>query len=98
MLGCIMVVAILFLFSFLDRKLEKINQMREYRITFPYEQDQQHKYEDLIKEYGLIIHNRSQSKNGNIITGSWIVQGSEIKHHAFIARILDDDAVTGFDF
>lgn len=98
MLGCIMVVAILFLFSFLDRKLEKINQMREYRITFPYEQDQQHKYEDLIKEYGLIIHNRSQSKNGNIITGSWMVQGSETKHHAFIARILDDDAVTGFDF
>ena len=97
-LGCVLVVAVLFLFSFFDRALDKVSQLREYKITFPYEENQQHKYEDLIKQFGLTIHYRSQSKTGNIITGSWVVRGSEAKHHDFIEFILRDTTVTEFDF
>ncbi|MCW3124142.1 MAG: MgtC/SapB transporter [Flavipsychrobacter sp.] len=96
--GCVLVVAVLFLFSFFDRALDKVNQMREYKITYPYEENQQHKYEDCIKQFGLTIHSRSQSKTGNIITGAWLVRGSEAKHHDFIDHILRDVSVTGFDF
>lgn len=97
-LGSLLVVTILFLFSFFDRILDKINQLREYKIIFPYEENQQNKYEDLIKKYGLRILNRSQSKTGNIITGVWVVQGNEKKHHAFIEYILQDNTVTEFAF
>ncbi len=97
-LGCVLVVAILFLFSFFDRMLDRINQLREYKITFPYEDNQQHKYEQLIKKYGLTILSRSQNKTGNIITGSWVVRGNEANHHAFIENILSDNSVTEFSF
>ena len=98
LLGCILVVSILFLFSFFDRQLDKINQLREYKITFPYEENQENKYEDLIRKYGLTIHARSQSKIGNIMTGSWVVRGYEKKHLAFIENILRDSTVTEFSF
>ena len=97
-LGCILVLAVLFVFSFFDRALDKLSQLREYKITFPYEENQQHKYEDMIKKFGLTIFNRTQSKTGNIITGSWVVRGSEKKHHDFIDHILRDNTVTEFDF
>ena len=96
--GCIFVVAILFLFSYFDNVLGRLNQVREYRISFPYEAQQQHKYEELMKAHGLIIKSQAYSKTGNIITGSWAVKGNELRHHAFIEQILNDNMVTEFAF
>jgi len=98
MFGCALVIMILFIFSFFDRVIDKINQVREYKITYPYEEHEQHKYEDLIEKFGLVIKSRSQNKAGNIIKGYWAVKGSEKKHHAFIEHILQDASVTEFDF
>ncbi len=92
------VLVILFLFSFFDVHIDRINQMRNYKIVYPYEELGQHKYEDHLKEFHLNIKARSQSKVGNIITGTWVVQGSEKDHHAFIEYILRDSTVTEFDF
>ena len=96
--GGILVVTILVVFSSLDRLIDKLNQVREYKIAYPYEECQQHKYEDLFAEYGLAIQSRAQSKTGKNITGSWTVKGNEKKHHAFIEDILHDNTVTEFDF
>ncbi len=96
--GCALVLIILFLFSFLDRYIDRINQVREYKITYPYEYSQEHKYEDEIKELGLDIKSRSHTKTGNIITGEWTVTGNEKAHHEFIDRILKDETVTEFNY
>jgi len=92
------VLVILVLFSFFDVRIDRINQMRNYKIVYPYEEYGQHKYEERLKEFHLNIKARSQSKIGNIITGTWLVQGAEKDHHAFIEYILADNAVTEFDF
>lgn len=97
-LGCLMVITILFFFSFVDSFLDKLNQVREYKIAYPYEENQQHKYEDLMKQYGLNIKSREQSKVGNMITGEWIVTASEKKHHAFIEFVLKDHTIAEFSF
>jgi putative Mg2+ transporter-C (MgtC) family protein len=97
-LACVMVVFILFLFSYVDRALDKLNQVREYKIAYPYEDNKQHKYEDMMETYGLSIKSRSQNKIGNIITGEWIVTGNETKHLSFIEAILKDHSVTEFSF
>ena len=97
-LGCVLVVSILFLFSFFDRFLERLNQLRVYKITYPYEDHHQHKYEDQMKKYHLSVKSREQTKTGNIITGIWTVRGNEHNHHMFIEFILDDKAVTEFTF
>ncbi len=97
-LGFILVISVLFLFSFMDRFLDSLNQMREYKITYAYEEDEQHKFEYLLKSYNLSIKKRTQTKTGNIITGTWMVTGSEKMHHAFIDQILKDITVTAFTF
>ncbi len=97
-LGCVLVLAVLFLFSFFDRFLDSLNQLRQYRATFPYEEKHHHKYEQLIKHYKLKVVSRSQSKIGNTIRGTWVVTGSEPKHHAFIEHMLSDESITEFDF
>jgi len=96
--GCAVVVSVLFIFSSMDRLLDRLNQVREYKIAYPYEENQQHKYEDLFCDYGLVVQSRAQSKTGNIITGYWTVKGKEQKHHAFIENILRDPQVAEFDF
>jgi putative Mg2+ transporter-C (MgtC) family protein len=97
-LGCILVLAVLFLFSFFDRFLDSLNQLRQYKATFPYEEKNHHKYELLFKHYKLKIVSRSLSKNGDTIRGTWVVTGREPKHHAFIEHMLSDKSITEFDF
>jgi putative Mg2+ transporter-C (MgtC) family protein len=97
-IGCLLVLFILFVFSFLDRRIDRLNQVRDYKIVYPYEEHKQHKFEKLLLQYNLIIKRRAQSKTDNIITGAWTVQGNESNHHAFIETILQDDTVTSFDF
>ncbi len=96
--GCALVMAVLAIFSFMDRFLDRINQVREYKITYPYEESMEHKYEDVINEFKLTIRSRANEKIGNIITGSWVVTGSEKEHHRFIEVVLHDPAVTGFSY
>ena len=96
--GCVLVLTILVVFSFFDRFLDSITQVRQYRIAYPYEANQQHKYEKLIRKYQLGILSREHTKIGNIITGVWTVKGKEKKHLAFIDHILKENEVTEFAF
>lgn len=96
--GCMLVVLVLFAFSYLEHYIDLVNQVRNYRIVYPYEENNQHKYENILKKQGLKIRNRQQVKRGNIIEGSWLVQGRQSKHHSFIDTILHDEAVTEFEF
>ncbi len=97
-LGCVLVLTTLFLFSILDGYLDRLNQIREYNIEYAYEANNQHKYEKLFSKYGLSVKARSQKKQGNMIRGSWIVMGKESRHHHFIEVILKDKDVAEFEF
>ena len=97
-LGCVLILTTLFLFSFLDKYIDRMNQMREYTIEYAYEENNQHKYEQLITEFGLSIKARRQKKQGNMIRGTWVVIGKESKHYSFIEKILKDTTVSDFEF
>jgi putative Mg2+ transporter-C (MgtC) family protein len=98
LVGCILVVSVLFLFSFFDRFLERYNQLRTYKIIYAYNNKEHNKYELLMRQYGLSVKSRAQMKNGNTITGTWVAKGNEKNHHEFINYILDDGSVTEFGF
>jgi putative Mg2+ transporter-C (MgtC) family protein len=97
-IGCLLIVSVLFILSEMDERLDKLNQVREYRMVYPYELDQHLKYEKIFTHHRLSVKARSMAKNGNMITGKWVVTGNEKKHHAFIAQILKDPFVSEFDF
>ena len=98
LLGAALVLMVLFLFPYMDNWIDRINQIREYKISYAYQEDYETKYETVIRKHRLSIKARSQSKQGNIITGTWVVAGSEKHHLSFIDHILRDTAVTAFTF
>lgn len=97
-IGCLLVTSVLFIFSFLDTFIDKLSQVREYKIVYPYQANHQHKYETMFQTYGLSVKSSIQSKSGNMITGFYTVKGKETRHHAFIEFILNDSEVTDFSF
>ncbi len=96
--GCILTVLVLVVFLYLEHYIDKVNQVRNYKITYPYEENKQHKYEEILKAHGLKIKNRQQHKKNNIVEGFWLVQGRQSRHHKFIDTILHDDTVSEFEF
>jgi len=98
LIGCAIVLAILFAFTFLEKWLYRSNQLRNYKIVCPYKDQTMERYEQLFQEYHLSFKKSTQSKQGSLITGIWLVQGKEKNHKRFIETVLKDPAVQEFDF
>lgn len=97
--GCFLVIVILYVFSGIDQYvIDRINQVRNYKIKYPYEEHNENKYEQLFRQCHLRIKERTNSKKGNMITSTWIAQGKEKNHHRFIKQVLKDGGVQEFDF
>ncbi len=96
--GCVFVLVTLIIFSTLDIYLDKLNQVRDYIIEYPFEENNQHKFEKMFLKFGLKVKTRNQKKVGNIIKGAWVVIGKEKKHQAFIEVILKDKSIIDFEF
>lgn len=78
--------------------IKKRNQLRNYRIVCKFQQKTLKHYEALFREMGLDAKRGTQSRVGDIITGTWIVQGSERQHEKLTKYLLQDSDVTEFDF
>ncbi len=83
----------LFLFTKLENWIDTINQSRIYKIVSPYKENLLKDYETYFREHRLRFKRLKQSKVGNHLTGSWIVQGSEKNHRKFVERIMHDENV-----
>lgn len=88
----------LFLFTKLESWIDKINQLRTYKIVSPYKENLLKDYEAYFKEHKLSFRRLKQTKIGKDLTGSWIVQGSEKNHKKFVERIMHDENVKEFEF
>jgi putative Mg2+ transporter-C (MgtC) family protein len=88
----------LFLFTKLENWIDTINQSRIYKIVSPYKENLLKDYETYFREHRLRFKRLKQSKVGNHLTGSWIVQGSEKNHRKFVERIMHDENVKEFEF
>lgn len=88
----------LYLLTKFEDIIENINQSRNYRIVTNYKEDTFGKFEELFREHRLRFKRAKQYKEGDRITCTWIVNGGEKRHNAFIKRILHDDSVLEFEF
>jgi putative Mg2+ transporter-C (MgtC) family protein len=95
---CGMALLVLMLLTYLESFIDKINQIRNYKILCNYDEEKLKHYEKRIKHHHLSFKRGGQSRNGNDLTGYWIVQGSEKNHESFIQEILKDKSVTSFEF
>lgn len=96
--GTAIVLAALFLFTKLERWIDKIHQLKNYRIVSPYKEDLLDQYEELFRKFNLKYKRVRRSRKGDDIIGSWAVQGIEVNHNKFIEAVLHDHTVKEFEF
>ena len=92
------VLASLFLFTKLETWIDHINQTHNYKIVSLYKPDLLEHYEQMFRQHKLQYKRLKQSKNGEYISGSWMVNGVEKNHNSFIEKMLHDSSVKEFEF
>lgn len=96
--GTGIVLVTLYLLTKLEDLIEKINQSRNYKIVTTYKENTIGKFEDMFRQHRLRFKSSRQYKQGDKITCTWIVNGGEKRHKAFIESILKDESVVEFEF
>ncbi len=98
-IACGLTLAVLLTFSLLEGWIDSVNQIRNYKIVCDFENETLHKYEELFTNHHLKFKRVRQTKSiDDVITGEWVVQGSEKNHRHFIHVILKDTTVKAFEF
>lgn len=93
------ILLVLFIFTLLEGWIDRINQIRTYKIVCQFENEPLLRYESLFKCHHLKFRRSSQRKSpDNTMTGEWIVQGSERNHRHCIHEVLRDATVREFEF
>jgi putative Mg2+ transporter-C (MgtC) family protein len=94
--GLIMIVLVVF--KYVQYYIDRVHQIRQYKIVCIYKQKTLLDYEEAFRKYNLIPHRGKQSRIGNEIIGLWDVQGSAKNHEQFTKKLLDDPDIKEFDF
>ncbi len=94
----ILALLVLVLLTRLESYIDRINQVRSYKIVCNYDEGKLKFYEKRFMHHRLRFKRGAQTRNENMLSGIWIVQGSEKNHEKFISEILQDDSVKEFEF
>lgn len=97
-IGTAFILIVLVLLIYVQEAIEKVNQLRNYRIVCVYQEETLTKYEELFKKHHLKPLRGRQSKKETKITGNWLVQGSTHNHERLIRELLMDKDILEFDF
>ncbi len=95
-----LVLLILLLFSLVEGWIVRVNQIRNYKIICAFENETLLRYEDLFVSHHLKFRRSRQTKSTatNIVSGEWIVQGSEENHRHVVHELMRDPSVIELEF
>jgi putative Mg2+ transporter-C (MgtC) family protein len=96
--GCILLIPILYAFTFFEKWLEKVNQSHEYKIVCPYRDDIIADFENRFRSVGLKPGPGIFRRHGNEFSASWKVHGPEKGHQKFLHEILNDPEIRSVEF
>jgi putative Mg2+ transporter-C (MgtC) family protein len=94
----LVILLMLLIFGKLEIWIDKVHQTRNYRIVCDYHHETMQRFEDLFKQYHLTFKRSRQMKAGEVITGEWLVKGSETNHRHFVHSIMNDPTVKTFEY
>jgi putative Mg2+ transporter-C (MgtC) family protein len=98
LLATALVLIFLYLFTFLEDWIEKVNQSRIYKIVFPYEDGFIKNYEQKFAAHKLKSISAKQIKSDHYVEGTWLVSGPAKSHNKFIDQMLKDPSIKEFEF
>jgi len=94
-----MIFVVLVLFSLLEDRIDRANQLRKYRIVCPFENEILGRFETQFKTHHLRFRRTRQGKTAeNLVTGEWLVQGTERNHRHLIHELMNDPTIKALEF
>jgi putative Mg2+ transporter-C (MgtC) family protein len=97
-IATLMVVLVLLAFPLFDSVIDRSHQSRSYKIVCPFEKKDLYDYEKLFKQYGLSSRRGKQSREADLMIGSWEVRGSKKNHELLTRKLLTDNNIKSLDF
>jgi putative Mg2+ transporter-C (MgtC) family protein len=97
-IACTLILLMLFIFGLMERGIDRINQMRNYKITCDYKNETMERFEKCFIAHHLKFIRGREVKSRDLISGEWIVRGSQKNHLSFINEILQDPEVNTFEY
>jgi putative Mg2+ transporter-C (MgtC) family protein len=97
-LGCILILLMLFIFGVLETWIDRINQMRNYRIVCDFKEETMFRFEKYFTDHHLKFKRGREIKSGDTLSGEWFVRGSQKNHLSFIHQMLQDPEVRRFEY
>jgi putative Mg2+ transporter-C (MgtC) family protein len=96
--GTVLIMIILFVFTYVEPYIDKKNRVRHYKIVCEYKQQTLKHYEHVFDHLGLRHVRGVQSRIEREIIGNWVIMGAEEKHEELVKKLLNDNDVKEFDF
>jgi len=94
-----LILFVLFVFSLLEGWIDRVNQIRNYKIICPFQNETLHRFELLFASHHLKFRRTRQGKSGdNMISGEWVVQGSEQNHRHVVHELMLDPSISAIEF
>ncbi len=97
-LGTAVVLLVLFLFTFVEKLIDKLNKVFHYTIVQENLPDNLERLQQLMKNHRLSYHLKQQSKNNDEVSTTWEVTGKAPAHDYFLKALLSDQSVRKFNF
>jgi putative Mg2+ transporter-C (MgtC) family protein len=96
--ACIMILLMLFIFGSMEDWIDRVNQVRNYRIGCDFKQETLRRFEKCFEAHHLKFKRGREIKTGDSIIGEWFVRGSQKNHFALINEILHNPEVIRFEY
>ena len=97
--ACVLILVVLFIFSLLEGWIDRVNQIKTYKIVCPFQNETLARYEAIFKANHLKFKRTRQCKTADdLISGEWIVQGSENNHRHVVHELLRDPSVKVLEY
>jgi len=94
-----MIFCVLFVFTLVEDRIDRVNQLRKYRIVCIYDNEVLGRFETQFKNHHLRFKRSLQGKSAeNLVTGEWLVQGSEQNHRQMVHELMMDPTVKALEF
>jgi putative Mg2+ transporter-C (MgtC) family protein len=97
-IACVLILIMLYIFTLMENWIDRINQMRNYRIVSDFKEETMQRFEKCFEAHYLRYKRGREIKAGDTITGEWFVRGSKKNHLAFINEILRNPEVKRFEY
>lgn len=91
-------VIVLWFFPYMEILIDKIREEHQYEVTLPVDLNRIEALEKRMRSLGLRMRNSQHTKQGEVMTCSWIVSGSPKGHEKLLHELIADEDIKEFTY